>query len=539
MNSLLLIFFILSILLNIILIVFYIKEKADLCSIKNFLNIDRPTLLNPIKLDNEKDSFSAAFSMRRGLLQGVSFVMEKYIGQMRGVFQKVFSLGLKLKSMSDRLGDSSTSLKEMSEKISDRTEEVSNALNIMATTIHHMAQNAQNASSMTENLKNKADSVKQEISTNMVNINELMEKINSWAENNKALSAETEKINKILSAIKDIADQTNLLALNAAIEAARAGEQGKGFAVVAEEVRKLAERTAMATVEISKVVKGIEKKSSDSIKTMKNTLLKIEQTSNGAKRGISAVNIIAEEISNISDMIAQIASATEEQSSSTSQIYSNMERIHKETNLLKELASEVALNGKNLSELSLNLYSNLATIKKDKLDENMENLLLEMATTIKEKFKNDMSSGLISEDTLLDNTYKKVDENRYASGADNYFEVQILPLLKKWKSLDSRIIYVVIMDRNGYMPVHLDPGRSGVIMEDQVSLKGARSEKVIGQAFRRPKEVGGELVNDISAPIFVNGKHWGCIRIGYMPEGSSEADSEDQKMLSSTHAVSV
>ncbi|NOX20993.1 MAG: methyl-accepting chemotaxis protein, partial [Nitrospirae bacterium] len=372
MNSLLLIFFILSILLNIILIVFYIKEKADLCSIKNFLNIDRPTLLNPIKLDNEKDSFSAAFSMRRGLLQGVSFVMEKYIGQMRGVFQKVFSLGLKLKSMSDRLGDSSTSLKEMSERISDRTEEVSNALNIMATTIHHMAQNAQNASSMTENLKNKADSVKQEISTNMVNINELMEKINSWAENNKALSAETEKINKILSAIKDIADQTNLLALNAAIEAARAGEQGKGFAVVAEEVRKLAERTAMATVEISKVVKGIEKKSSDSIKTMKNTLLKIEQTSNGAKRGISAVNIIAEEISNISDMIAQIASATEEQSSSTSQIYSNMERIHKETNLLKELASEVALNGKNLSELSLNLYSNLATIKKDKLDENME-----------------------------------------------------------------------------------------------------------------------------------------------------------------------
>ncbi|NOX20200.1 MAG: hypothetical protein GXO99_02910, partial [Nitrospirae bacterium] len=149
------------------------------------------------------------------------------------------------------------------------------------------------------------------------------------------------------------------------------------------------------------------------------------------------------------------------------------------------------------------------------------------------------SSGLISEDTLLGNTYKKVDENRYASGADNYFEVQILPLLKKWKSLDSRIIYVVIMDRNGYMPVHLDPGRSGVIMEDQVSLKGARSEKVIGQAFRRPKEVGGELVNDISAPIFVNGKHWGCIRIGYMPEGSSEADSEDQKMLSSTHAVSV
>ncbi len=148
----------------------------------------------------------------------------------------------------------------------------------------------------------------------------------------------------------------------------------------------------------------------------------------------------------------------------------------------------------------------------------MEAFLMTHLAELTSHIEKDLAQKNLNPESLFDDYYQEEEEGRYRTSNVKYFESEVLPYIKKWNDEIDRIIYVVVMDRKGFMPTHILPQRARIRMEDPVSLKGAESEEIIGQAFRRPLEAGGEMVVDLAAPLRIVGSHWGCLRIGYLPE---------------------
>ena len=143
----------------------------------------------------------------------------------------------------------------------------------------------------------------------------------------RKLEERANQISSIAGVIKDIAGQTNLLALNAAIEAARAGEQGRGFAVVADEVRKLAERTSLATVEIEQMIASIQSDTVEVVGVMDAALPQVAAGVQAAEGAAEMLSQIKQGAQTTLDRVREVADSTKEQSVASDSIAQRVEEI--------------------------------------------------------------------------------------------------------------------------------------------------------------------------------------------------------------------
>ena len=164
---------------------------------------------------------------------------------------------------------------------------------------------------------------------------EIREVIRSSAGFVQDLGAMAEDIGTIVGVIDEIAEQSNLLALNAAIEAARAGEHGLGFAVVAEEVRKLAERSAKSTGEISDLVQRIQSQVGKVVDNM-------ETSTTIVARGIERTEQLRSNLDNIGSSVSEVSLCSEEIGKSTAEQSAGTQQIEQATSRLEELTHEIS-----------------------------------------------------------------------------------------------------------------------------------------------------------------------------------------------------
>jgi methyl-accepting chemotaxis protein PixJ len=158
-------------------------------------------------------------------------------------------------------------------------------------------------------------------------ISTIRETVSETAKKVKRLGEASQKISKVVNLISGFAAQTNLLALNAAIEAARAGEEGRGFAVVAEEVRSLAQQSAVATAEIEQLVEEIQSQTNQVVTAMEAGTEQVVAGTQLVGETRSKLSEITAVSSQIGRLVQEISQATAVQTAAYSQVSHTMEQV--------------------------------------------------------------------------------------------------------------------------------------------------------------------------------------------------------------------
>jgi methyl-accepting chemotaxis protein len=252
----------------------------------------------------------------------------------------------------------SSSTEEMAAGAHDQTSQVGEVAGAVEEMTKTIIENSRNASSTAETAKRAKASAEEGGRVVLETVNEMKqiaEVVNMSAGTVTELGKSSEQIGEIIGVIDDIADQTNLLALNAAIEAARAGEQGRGFAVVADEVRKLAERTAKATKEVTSRIRRIQDDTLGAVAMMDEGTKTMEDGIRLADKAGESLNEIVGVSQTLVDMVTHIAAASEQQSSASEQIAKNVEAISKVTVETASGTHSIARAAEDLISLTENL----------------------------------------------------------------------------------------------------------------------------------------------------------------------------------------
>jgi methyl-accepting chemotaxis protein len=278
------------------------------------------------------------------LLSGVADMLEnlkRMIGQIK---QGAATLG----TASDALTQQMKQINFSAQNSSEATSSTAAAIEQMSVSVSEISTNARDTETRSRRSAELASAGEKLVHQAATELGQVVTRVADASSRIAGLAERSREIGGIANVIKEIADQTNLLALNAAIEAARAGEQGRGFAVVADEVRKLAERTANATGQITAMIQGVQTDTDAVVGSMQSVAPQVAKSVSIANDAASTLHEINSGASATLDNIRDVAHATAEQSIANESVASNIEKI---AQMVEEMATSVDVANDNVQTL--------------------------------------------------------------------------------------------------------------------------------------------------------------------------------------------
>jgi methyl-accepting chemotaxis protein len=471
----------------------------------------------PVRSDDEIGQLAAGINRLTGTLRDTISDLYRQTEQTAVAICRVDRETMEMVTVASSQKEQSTSLAVAAEE--------------MATTLNEVAANTHRATKLSRQVDGAAGAGMAAVAETFTCMETISGTVMDTLKTVERLAASSGTIGEITTLIEDIADQTSLLSLNAAIEAARAGEHGRGFAVVADEVKSLSSKTASSTREISQIIRNIQTESTAAIAAM---FLVRERVEEGVAKSVAARDSLGDILTlsgDASEMINQIACTTEEQSVTTADISM---RVLQVSELASRVHSQMQTNEmmfRKLAQVAEQVFSTVGNFRVGNKHDEMKGYADELRQAVVTVLEKALSNGSLTFDDLFDRTYHPLhgtSPQKFTTSFDNFFDREILPLQEKVLAKESALFFAICIDDHGYVPTHnrrysqpltgnpeLDKvnNRTKRIFDDRTGLRAAVNlEPYLLQTYMRDT---GEIMNDISTPILLQGRHWGAVRVGY------------------------
>ncbi len=436
----------------------------------------------------------------------------------------------------DVSGDLATISKAVARQAEDFADLAAKARDV-AESNQAVVQQATHAQQSSEEASDTVGRSRETITVAIGDIQSLVTNVSGIADQLSGLQDALGEVSSIAGVINAIAKQTNLLALNATIEAARAGEAGKGFAVVAGEVKALANKTSEATAGIEATLVDLEEQANRLIERGTTATELADRVRDGAEAIGSAMSQVGESVDTIAQQARQIDEQARSISDGNEQVRARLVSLDAEVHQSSDTLSAATARTDRLISMSESIVSVCADIDPDHPDRLFIDHVVSVAEAVKTALEAAIDRGDATLQELCDQNYKPIpgsDPVQYMSGCLKVTD-RVLPAIQEPAlSFDPRIAFIAGIHTSGYLPTHNkkfshQPGSDPVwnaancrnrrIFDDRVGLAaGKNTHPFLLQTYRR--DMGGGnfvLMKDVSAPVYLKGRHWGGVRMGYKP----------------------